>query len=207
MSKRIFITTNWASLNDNVLPVAAPDRNNDNRGINTLSNNNPALYYNANILLHDESYTTTINAIPIEGDDFLLHHSRPNNPTPNYREKFGENKRSGIHQLHDPKYPAVFKIIFDNEGNKAERIIEFLFPSEETKMGEKMDFLHQLLMPANAENTALKNDWMDGKDETVIKETENHFVVIKNIARKNDAPFNPEYMEVLEKLKNSLLQS
>lgn len=177
MSKRVFITTNWDSLRSSVLPEAAPGRN-GNKCIDQLSNDTKVLYYNnpdfglnnqnnsaCIILIHDMSYEDVIVNIDIKHDDYLLHHTRPNNPTPKYEEKFGTNKTNGKHQLHDSKYPLVFKIIFDDEiqyQDKAEEIIKAIFyDPEEEKLTEAIF-------------AAIYDKKSEQEIEVVIKERDNH---------------------------------
>lgn len=175
--KRVFISTNWDRLSANVLPIAAPDWGQDNKGIYLLGPETPILYYNHNsktfqsekvesniILLYDENYSETISNIPINKEkDCLLHHSKPDKPTPpSYSEKF-MHLTTGEHELTGKKYPDVFKIIFDKEENKFERILSVLgFTPEQInekhKLEAALNFLHECLtgtevvLPAEFEN-------------------------------------------------------
>lgn len=231
MASRIFITTNWDSLVDRVLPKSAPNRNGNSKGINVLSNNNPILYFDmlnlifqSNaieteiILLHDESYNTVINNLGIKKEaDYLLHHSIPNNPTPSYGELFGPHFTIGQHELAGPKYPEVFEVIF-NDGitNKSEKIIEILFPTTEIILGKKLDLLHSLIVPP-VDTTEANGKWADIK-KTVqtarasgitvsLATNEDALTIFQKAVNGINDPFNPDYIKALADLRDAILPS
>lgn len=212
--KRIFISTDWDRLRDSVLPVAAPNRNNITKGIDLLGQTNSLLYFDSNtftfskvqidseiILIYDEDYSKAINLIETDkGTDLLLHHSRPNNPTPDYSIKF-DHKVTGEHELTGRNYPDVFKIIFNDAiTDKLSEILKVLgFTDKEVEEKEtlesKLNFLHHCLTPGGLTEKDVKNSEWANTDE------------FKKLQSAADGPFGDNYLASLKALRNKLLVS
>lgn len=221
MIKRIFITTNITRLRENITGTRQ-----DELGIEQLGHNNcNALYLNENnrfdtnttssslILIFDESYPITITNIgEINTDtDGLLHHT-----TTPQNEQYTQflHKKEGLHENTDEHlYKPVFKIIFDNDNNKAQRIIEFLFPTADSILGKKLDLLHSLLVPpidfTDADTKwkeigdAIKNAPKEANVSPLIDDKA--LETFKNaVSGKTDA-FDKGYLEALTILRDALL--
>lgn len=150
--KRIFINTDFTRLKNNIIGVI------DNYfGIELLSDLSRVLYYNqvngtfqtdkceSNIvLIKDEIDNFDFSGFGINENDYLLHHSRPENFGVN---EFNSKRKKGMHEINDPVYTPVFDIIFDIIPNteKANKIIDFLFPKEEVILEAKLELLHNCL--------------------------------------------------------------
>lgn len=235
MKKRIFITTNWNALETKVLPKAAPNRNGVTNGIDRIGDGEGkfnVLYYNERIkafqgdeidseivLIYDKKYNESIKVIRIDDEkkrDFLLRHSIPENVTPSYEDKFGKNVTTGEHERLGKNYPAVFKIIFDGENKKAERIIEFLFPTSEAILGKKLDLLHRLLVhpldfaEANKQWIEIETTVESAKGSGInvsLATDENALTTFQNKVNGMNDPFDPDYIKALADLRDAILSS
>lgn len=235
--KRIFISTDWDRLRDSVLPVAAPNRNNITKGIDLLGQTNSLLYFNSNtftfsevqinseiILIYDEDYSNAINLIDTDkGTDLLLHHSRPNNPTPDYSIKF-DHKVTGEHELTGRNYPDVFKIIFNDAiTDKLSEILKVLgFTDKEVEEKEtlesKLNLLHHCLTPEGCKSVTWGEDYKievkkmseDGQELTeqlgLINDIKAKELFVK-LKQTTDGPFGENYLSALRTLRDKLLVS
>jgi len=129
-------------------------------GIEKNCNQQHTLYYNSTenkfqseiitdskiIIIHDFSYFTEIEKFIITDSDYLLHHTSGDGDVTSYSEKFGSNKKKGMHEEDDRYlYAPVFRKIFDNNippQNKADEILNFLFPDEEKKRNTDLTLRH-----------------------------------------------------------------
>lgn len=155
MTKRIFISTD-ANLHGTFGGRSDTDfQTKLNISNLSLLNNNDIVYYNgtvfdttstgSSIIIVKDLSTTKLTGINAN-TDFLLHHKKTDSHVTNVVNNFEGQKVLGQHP--DKYYKDVFKIIFDDTiNNKAQRIIEFLFPTADTILGKKLDLLHSLLVP------------------------------------------------------------
>lgn len=155
--KRIFISTSHdlhGLFNDEEYTVLKSRL--DNSDLSLLVDNN-VLYYNddtkkfdstttnSNIIIIKDSYTKdktdvldTIFENIDKDNDGWLHHNRENSHNEAVEAKFKYIKK-GEHTTGNENgylYEKVFKIIFDNDNNKTQRIIEFLFGETVTYTSE-----------------------------------------------------------------------
>ncbi|MBK8808622.1 MAG: hypothetical protein IPO21_19115 [Bacteroidales bacterium] len=108
--------------------------------------------------------------------------------------------------MRDNLYPQVFDIIFDGKDNKAERIIEFLFPTTEAILGKKLYLLHYLLVPP-VDFTVAQKQWEElkkavktandsGVKVNLSSDEKALDVFVTESTSKKDA-FDPEYLSAL----------
>lgn len=161
---RVIISTNYKALAVNVIDPQTESH----LGIENLSDDNATLYLNISSGKFDNIYIDTnliltkdkVNNIPydfrslgITENDYLLHHSQPNN----CGLGIFKNRAKGMHERHCELYPPVFKIIFDktiSPENKADKIIEELFGKKriEKLFRQKTDFLYSIYKGNKPEN-------------------------------------------------------
>ncbi|MCC6447698.1 MAG: hypothetical protein IT215_03335 [Chitinophagaceae bacterium] len=89
-----------------------------------------------------------VKEIADESKDYILYHETS---TQEVKEAITTvfNATHIVHGSHivGASHDKVYRILFDNDNNKAQRIIEFLFPTADTILGKKLDLLHSLLVP------------------------------------------------------------
>lgn len=212
MGKRIIISTDHGKLfdvigNNNTQKQLLLLQNNKFIGYDYTTNEFAANKFDTDIILIQHSATKDeLRNIAFKKEtDYFLHHTNTNALSSVQMTLFF-GIIDGKHETPpEYKYKPVFDIILDPKNNKAERIIEFLFPNADAILCKKLDLLHQCLMPVDAYGVVLKKDWW--KEENDKKEAENNLNNLKTAAKKNNEPFNVEYMQALEKLKHALLQS
>lgn len=210
--KQVFITTKIDSLKDLFKDTDWETHAHDFKIPHTISDNGLTVNVVSDELeFPSNHYHSTIDK---ENDGILYHDSSFNyedngiTKVKNSVESNFNNRKGGSHtdgSLHQ----GAFKIIFDNDQNKAKRIIEFLFPPEEAKLDEILDFLHQCLMPNDAQDATLKDSWWQDKNN-------NEDINVKNKTKVKDAfdklknlnttdPFDKSYLETLTTLRDTLL--
>lgn len=227
MEKRIIISTSWDKLN-----FLRRSRENKNLNLLDIKDTDGTTYtykficydhtsgnFVANksdtniILIQDSAKLGDLNKAGLtfqNETDYFLHHSNNNGLEEVQGQQFKETTKGAHETAVVHKYNPVFDIILDTEDNKAQRIIEFLFPTEEAKLGEKLDFLHQCLMPNDANTATLKDNWWQDKDGKNINQDNKNgvkkaFTELKEL--KSTDPFDKPYLEALTTLRDKLLAS
>lgn len=223
MSKRIFISTNFDRLR-NVLGEAKRNQ----KGINLLSNNN-FLYWNTDskqfqatatqtnlFLVKDEvrdgnNAIDALGGIEIQDTDYLMRHSKYTHRIQDFGNRIHQD---GEHEQGNVFYTTVFNFIFDNGENKAQRIIEFLFPSAEAILSKKLDLLRSLLVPPVDYDAANKR-WEEIKKAVKIASqsglnitlatNEDALTIFQSQTSSVKSAFDPNYHLALTTLRNSLL--
>lgn len=218
--KRIFISTNYTKL-DKVI-----DEKRNLKGIHLIANFDLLFFNHASqsfqtepvietdlFLVKDES-TTPFNLVSINPEnDYLMHHNTIRNHT---NEGFKGVHDKGMHEEGNKWYTGVFDRILDDDANKAERIIDFLFPSVEIILGKKLDLLHSLLVPpvdtteANAKWANIRNIVQTARASGInvsLATDENALTTFQNKVNGMNDPFDPRYIEALTDLRDALLTS
>lgn len=153
------------------------------------------------IILINDNFKEFTEGFFNKGTDYFLHHTNKNGLSEKQDELF-DNLRicTGRHEvgeanINETKYPKVFEIIFDNENDKLNRIIQFLFPTldEDTILNEKLDFLHNCLIPENLCKIKCKSEWQVDSEFKKLKEL------------KCTDPFDDNYIEALTTVRDKLL--
>lgn len=130
---KIFISTDYHLLNKII------GERKDQKGISLLKTND-LIYFNDNLktfqvekiedanlfLVKDIANSNQLSFAINKESDYLMRHS-----TCNHNSLFQRIHSKGEHEVKNPYYTRVFDIIFDDESNKANRIIEFLFDPTE----------------------------------------------------------------------------
>lgn len=239
---RIFISTNATlrglySTGDNIARTGyeIEHKKIQDLNISLLTYENPMLFYsetdkifktldeNSKIILINDltpcedpqsSFPETLKID--DKNDYILHHSREDRHINWIETESFFSKTKGMHSLRDNLYPQVFDIIFDGKDNKAERIIEFLFPTTEAILGKKLDLLHYLLVPP-VDFTVAQKQWEEikkavkkandsGVKVTLSSDEKALDVFVTESTSKKDA-FDPEYLSALRTLRDKLLVS
>lgn len=125
-----------------------------------------------------------------------------------------------MHEEGDPYYGFVFNsIILNGEisaNEKAAMIIEFLFPTAETILGNKLELLHHLLVPpvdfteANKQWEKLKKAVKTANDSGVkvtLSSDEKALDVFETESTGKTDAFDPQYLDSLRTLRDKLLAS
>ncbi len=160
MKKRIIISTSWYNLTflrrrqeEKSLQLL---ENNLFIGYCYLSNEFVALKSDTDIILIKDTATKEelVNAnINFNKDtDYFLHHTNENGLINEQGELFGSKIQKGAHDPRpDDLYQPVFEKILDNEPNKSQGIIDFLFPPIEDLLKAKLQLLHEIYEGENLE--------------------------------------------------------
>ncbi|MBK8370391.1 MAG: hypothetical protein IPL20_03235 [Saprospiraceae bacterium] len=200
--KRIIISTNYAKLDDilesrNVLNLISI--NSDfftgycEEKEEFVSKKNDA----ALILIQDNATITQLKDAGLifnKETDHFLHHKNEN-ALLSYQNILFKYWTDGMHEtVHEHKYKPVFEIILDDKDNKAERIIQFLFPQKRKDIQTRLQILHQCLVPSELEN-------IKDVSEEIIKDFESFKTEIEGILN----PFDPDYLEKLRTLRDKWL--
>jgi hypothetical protein len=207
--KQIFITTRNTSLKD-LFKETPYDRHADSFDVPyTLTEGELTLH----ILSDKIEFPNGFNIDKIN-DGILFHDSSSKNVMTTITEAFNQSK-GGSHvagSLHE----KAFKILFSNEQNKVNQIIQLVFPTSEVILGKKLDLLHNLLVPP-VDFTEVRKQWKElqktvksakesdinvslASDENALADFE------KSAAGLKDA-FDANYLEALRNLRDKLLVS
>jgi hypothetical protein len=208
--KRIFISTNYDKLGkvigDNQDEKGIKDLNNDEISLlyfnNSTFNFQTSLIENAILLLvKDTSTLIDSNKTPLvkinKDEDYLMGHS-----TCKHLELFEYTHTDGMHEQKDPFYTSVFKTIFDDSiqpADKVEEILKVLGFTEEQKTEKnehesKLNFLHHCLTKSGLNKDEVTNSEWAKLDE------------YKNLSSQaNDGPFGANYISALRSLRDKLL--
>ena len=229
MSKRIIISTSWDKLNFigraretknlNLLSLKSEDGKkfiNKFIGYNHTTNAFEAKKIDTDIILIQD--TAMLGDLIDAGltfnkeTDYFLHHTN-NNGLLNKQDQQFKATTSGAHETaKEHKYKPVFDFILGEDNNKAQRIIEFLFPTADSILGKKLDLLHSLLVPP-VDFTDANAKWKEiGEAIKIAPKEANLSPLDANaletfttaIIGKTDA-FDKGYLEALTILRDALL--
>lgn len=225
MKKRIIISTSWSKLEflqDNREKKRLQLlENNLFIGYCYLNNEFVALKSDTDIILIQDIATkeTLVGAnINFNKDtDYFLHHTNDNGLFNDQEDLFGSKIQKGAHETrHEDFYQPIFEFILGDLENKADHIIELLFPTLEIILGQKLDLLNNLLVPPT-DFTAAQNQWEELNKAVKTANDSGIKVSLSSDANaledfitkskgKTDA-FDPEYLSALTTLRDKLLVS
>ncbi len=158
------------------------------------------------VIIIDDTHQE-LGKIKIDLDnDYLLYHAQTSDPI---KTSF-KYKVSG-HNMPEPTYlygPVLNKIL-DEEQYKAERIIEFLFPSIEKILDVKLNSLHLCLTPGGAKIVRKVDDYQLIKEEveSFCMPDNPKLRIIDYLAKqdKSDCFDEEKYIKPLSLLRDKLL--
>ena len=214
--KRIFISSKLNKLALALAPEIPPQFNqylspvfNENKFISSLSENGQfqiGTNLTSKVILINDELTNLGNITINQDDDYLLYH----NTTKETITTLFKYKVKGHNMPNDESlYRPVLKIIFDGRNEKAERIIEFLFPPAEKILDVKLNLLHLCLTPESAKNAREVTDYYLIKEEVerCNMPIDSNLLVIDHLAIQNPSDcFDEEkYIKPLSLLRDKLL--
>jgi hypothetical protein len=207
--KQIFITTSITSLQELFRETNFENPANSFNIPFTLTEVELSLH-----IVSDEIKFPSDFKIDKDKDGILFHDSSSDDVKRTITNSFNRSK-GGSHvsrSLHE----SAFTILFGNENNKINRIIQLVFPSEDAILGKKLDLLHNLLVPP-VDFTEAQKEWKELKkavktaNDSGVKVTlssdENALDVFVTESTGKKDVFDPAYLESLRTLRDKLLVS
>jgi hypothetical protein len=224
--KRVFISTDF----DRILNLFAEEKDKEDKAekmfiiINSKEKNLPAFYNvekncflkqnnSSQIILLRDTLVKLENINIDDNNDYLLYHSITKSAI---RGLFKKSKLGHHEPEEECHYKPVFDIILDEEGNKFNRIMNFLFPPEKDLLETKLVILHKCLAFEEISNinwevdgTIILTDKKTGESKILPEKiTDNvvkdKFEILKGL--KTSGPFGDEYINALTELRDCLLK-